>query len=157
MLQKILVAFDDSENAARAVKYVAEMLKREHEITLFSVIPDIATLCEMNSPSLTPYFVSEQQTFCAIQDRKSQIVHETLLKARELLIDVGFDEENITIKVDIQKRGVARDILREAESGGYHMIVLGRRGLSRIEEFFLGSVSQKVIHSAKNLSVLVVN
>jgi nucleotide-binding universal stress UspA family protein len=34
---------------------------------------------------------------------------------------------------------------------------MGRRGLSGIKEFFLGSVSQKVLQSAKAVSVVLVN
>jgi len=36
-------------------------------------------------------------------------------------------------------------------------VVLGRRGLSAIKEFFLGSVSQKVVSSARDVSVFVVD
>ncbi|NNL41126.1 MAG: universal stress protein, partial [Desulfobacterales bacterium] len=53
-------------------------------------------------------------------------------------------------------KGVARDIVKEAQSG-YNTIVLGRRGQSGIKEFILGSVSQKVFHLVKDISVLVVN
>ena len=67
-----------------------------------------------------------------------------------------FDENNITVKSELKKSGVARDIVKEAESG-YNVIVLGRRGLSGIKDFILGSVSQKVFNLAKDISVLVVN
>jgi len=63
MGQKILVAFDDSENAMRAVEFIATSFTKEQEITLFSVIPDTAAICDMNSPSLTPYFISKQTEF----------------------------------------------------------------------------------------------
>jgi nucleotide-binding universal stress UspA family protein len=50
---------------------------------------------------------------------------------------------------------VARDIIEEAKSG-YGVVVLGRRGLSGIKEFFLGSVSNKVVTTVKDVSVFVV-
>jgi nucleotide-binding universal stress UspA family protein len=34
---------------------------------------------------------------------------------------------------------------------------MGRRGLSGIKEFFLGSVSQKVVQGVKSASVMVVS
>jgi nucleotide-binding universal stress UspA family protein len=37
---KILIAFDDSENAMRAVDYVARFLAKDSRVTLFSVIID---------------------------------------------------------------------------------------------------------------------
>jgi len=36
MAKKILVAFDDSENAMRAVEFIATSFTKEKEITLFS-------------------------------------------------------------------------------------------------------------------------
>ena len=155
MGQNILVAFDDSENAMRAVEFIATSFTKEHKITLFSVIPDTAAICDMNSPSLTPYFVSKQATFCALEDQKKELVDEALQKARGLLMKAGFEEKNIDIKVQ-KKKGVARDILDEARSG-YDTIVLGRRGFSGIREFILGSVSQKVFNAARDISVMVVD
>ena len=60
MGHKILVAFDESENAKRAVDYIAQVFPRDAEITLFSVLQDSAAICEMNSPELTPYFESQK-------------------------------------------------------------------------------------------------
>jgi nucleotide-binding universal stress UspA family protein len=156
MGQKILVSFDDSENAMRAVEFIATSFTKEQEITLFSVLPDTAAICDMNSPSLTPYFISKQTEFCALEDQKKEFVNEALQKAKELLLNVGFEEKNITIKVGTKKKGVVRDIINEANSG-YDTIVLGRRGLSGIKDFILGSVSQKVLHLAKDISVILVD
>jgi nucleotide-binding universal stress UspA family protein len=50
---------------------------------------------------------------------------------------------------------IARDIIAEAQAG-YEAVVMGRRGLSGIAEFFLGSVSQKVLHGTKDLSLILV-
>ena len=58
--------------------------------------------------------------------------------------------------MESKKKGVARDILAEAQSG-YDTIVLGRRGLSSIAEFLIGSVSQKVLHGAKDVSIVLVS
>ena len=115
-----------------------------------------AALCEMNSPELTPYFKSQQSSFCLLEEKKQELVHQAVEKAREILKDAGFDENNITVKSELKKSGVARDIVKEAESG-YNVIVMGRRGMSGIKDFILGSISQKVFNSTKNISVLFVN
>ena len=156
MNKKVLVAIDDSENAVRAVEFIAHSFSTDNQITLFNVIPDTATLCEMNSPELTPYFKSQQSSFCLLEEKKRELVNQAVQKARNILMDAGFDERNITVKSELKKSGVARDIVREAESD-YDVIVLGRRGLSGIKDFILGSVSQKVFNLAKDISVLVVN
>ena len=83
MAKKILVAVDDSENAGRAVNFLADNFVRDLQITLFSVCPDTATLCEMDSPALIPYFKSRQSDFCVLEDEKKKLVREALDGARE--------------------------------------------------------------------------
>ena len=77
-------------------------------------------------------------------------------RARQILVSSGFAENAIEIKVENKNKGVARDILAEADQE-YDLLVIGRRGISGIREFFLGSTSQKVFSGAKEISVLVVN
>jgi nucleotide-binding universal stress UspA family protein len=156
MAKKILVAMDDSENAMRAVIFVANTFTADNRITLFNVFQDTATMCEMNSPELTPYFTSQQSSFCLLEDKKKEMVDKALQKGKTILTDAGFDEHNITIKTEPKKSGVARDIIEEAQSG-YSIIVMGKRGVSGIKEFLLGSISQKVFNLAKDISVLFVN
>jgi nucleotide-binding universal stress UspA family protein len=156
MDKKVLVAVDDSENAMRAVEFVANFFSPEIKITLFNVLQDTAAMCEMNSPELTPYFISQQSSFCLLEEKKKELSNEALQNAKSKLVDAGFVEENITIKSEIKKSGIARDIIKESQAG-YSVIVLGRRGLSGIKDFILGSISHKVFNGAKDASVLVVN
>jgi nucleotide-binding universal stress UspA family protein len=156
MDKKILIAMDDSENALRAVEFIANNFSSDIKITLFSVVQDTAALCEMNSPELTPYFISQQKSFCQLEDKKHALVNAALQKGKQILIDAEFEEQNITIKAERKKNGIARDIIEEAQSD-YTAIVIGKRGISGIKEFILGSISQKVFNLAKDISVLFVN
>jgi nucleotide-binding universal stress UspA family protein len=156
MQKRILVALDDSENALRAVEFVSRTFTLDHEITLFSVLQDMTALYEHYSPELTPYFLTQRDAFTSIDDKKKDLIQEAAEKAKELLLNAGFEEKSIILKIEEQKKGIARDIIDEASSG-YDAIVLGRRGLSSFTGFILGSVSQKVLHSAKNISIVVVD
>ena len=156
MKQNILIAFDDSENAMRAAEFVAGAFAAENSVTLFHVLQDTAALCEMNSPELSSYFLSQQSAFCALEDQKKILVDEAMQKAKAVFVEAGFNASDIQRKIEPKKNGVARDIVEEARSG-YSIIVVGRRGFSGIREFIMGSVSQKILHVAKELSVLMVN
>jgi hypothetical protein len=46
--------------------------------------------------------------------------------------------------------------MEEATKGGYGTIVVGRRGVSKVYEFLMGRVSNKVIQMAKDQAVWVV-
>jgi nucleotide-binding universal stress UspA family protein len=156
MGHKIMVAFDESENARRAVEYIAQVFPRDAEITLFSVFQDSAAICEMNSPELTPYFKSQQNAFCALEDKKRGLVSDAGQNAITFLIESGFQKERISLKIENKKSNVAKDIVEEARTG-YDLLALGRRGLSGIKDYFLGSISQKVLHMAPEVSLLFVS
>jgi nucleotide-binding universal stress UspA family protein len=156
MPQKILVAVDDSDNAQRAVAFVAKRFATSNPVTLLCVMLDTAALCKMDSPELSPIFKSQQASFCVLEDKKRELVSTAMKKAKEKLIEAGFPADQVVIKIENKKRGVARDILAESEKG-YDLIVIGRRGISAVKDFFLGSTAQKVFNGAKDISVLIVN
>lgn len=155
MGHKVLVALDESENALRAVDFVCRHFTPDHRVTLMSVIPDTAALCDMNSPGLTPLFLSQKEAFCVLEDKKKEIVTSAMEQAKARLLSAGFQENNLTFKMETQKTGVARDILAEA-AGGYDAVVLGRRGGSGIMSFLMGSISQKVLHGINDTPVILV-
>ena len=156
MGKKLLIAFDDSENAMRAVENVARFFDRDSHVTLFHVAQDSSALCRMNSPGLTPLFKHEQSEFCTLEDKKRDLVENAMHKARDVLTGSGFSGDKITLKHETTKHGVARDIINEAASN-YDVLVLGKRGISGIREFLFGGTTQKVINNVDNVSVFIVN
>jgi len=156
MGKRLLIAFDDSNNAMRAVESVATFFDRDSHLTLFHVAQDSSALCRMNSPELTPLFKHEQSEFCSLEDKKRELVVNALQKARQMLVSNGFDENNIAIRHEKAKHSVARDIINEAASN-YDVLVLGKRGISGIRDFLFGGTTQKVINNVDNVSVFIVN
>ena len=157
MTSHILIAFDDSDNAMRSIDFVGTHVSPFCSVTLFTVLPNMEALCAMQSPELVPYFLEQQSTFCILEEKKKELLVTAQQKARNCLINYGFKEDAITIKSTRQEKGIARDIINEADSGLYDLIVLGKKGQSAIKDFFLGSVSQKVLNSVKKASVLLVD
>jgi nucleotide-binding universal stress UspA family protein len=157
MAKRILVAVDESKNSMKAVNYVAKGMEKSGTVTLFSILPDATAACGLDSPSLTPLFRDNRQAFCAIQDTKKDAVKAFMENAKKLLAQAGFPSKNVAIKIRKKKVGIARDILKEAQQGKYSTLVIGRRGLSGIKQFVLGSVSNKVVQLAKKVSVIVVD
>ena len=71
--------------------------------------------------------------------------------AKRRALDAG--AKNVTTR--ICAGDIADEILDVAEADAAEIIVLGRRGLGRVREALLGSVSQKVLHHA-DCKVIVV-
>jgi len=154
MNKKILIAFDESENAKKTVSFVAEHFDKDHEITLFHVVSDIAAVCGMDDPSLTPYFKSERNSFCRIEEHKKKIVSDILNEAKNKLHHADFNPDKIEVKIQTQEKGVAADIIQEAKKG-YNMVAMGRTANSGIKHFLMGGTAQKVLHGLENIPVLI--
>ena len=131
--KKILVATDGSENATMGAAYVGDMLANRKDITVTIL-----------------HIQTEEST------KNEAGMIEMMNIARSLLIKAGIPEETITIEVRKRKGGIARDILDEMAAGGYGTIVVGRRGISKAEQFLFGSVSNKIVQNAKDSTVWVV-
>ena len=64
--------------------------------------------------------------------------------------------KNIKARTILKKGHPANTIISVAQEEGFHMIVIGSRGLGGLKKLFLGSVSNAIIQEVKNCSVLVV-
>jgi nucleotide-binding universal stress UspA family protein len=64
--------------------------------------------------------------------------------------------KNIKARTILKKGHPADTIISVVQEEGFHMIVIGSRGLGGLKKLFLGSVSNAIIQEVKNCSVLVV-
>ena len=150
-LGKVLLALDASEGAMKAVDYVGAMLGDSNsEITLLHVIRDI-NIFQQQDIDLSP---SDLEAWA--KEAKLEI-RPLFDKAKTRLVDAGLAPDRITSKFIPGVSSRAGAIIEEARRGGYGSIVLGRRGISKVEEFFMGRVSNKVLHLAKEMAVWVVS
>jgi nucleotide-binding universal stress UspA family protein len=140
VLKSILVAYDGTQPAVAALDQAVEIAERHAaKMTLACVIPIIAAAYGVEMPPGTS-------------------VSETIDAARQMLA---------TAKAEIAKKGVSSvdtvllegdpvdQILEFAKKHPPDLIVVGSRGLSDAGRFFLGSVSDGILHHAHS-SVLVV-
>ena len=84
-------------------------------------------------------------------------MNECFQEAQQLLLQGGFLESQIKTHFGVQSSEVAQIILYEATALHCSTIVLSRRGLSRVKEFFLGSVSNTVTKMAREMTVWVID
>jgi nucleotide-binding universal stress UspA family protein len=146
--KNILIAVDTSENSRRAVAYVGRMLggMQGYHVTLLHVIPDPEE----------DYFQSESEREAWIAGYRSK-TDAVLKEYQDMLISAGFP----TTAVDLHTPrrycpSMAECILSEHQKQDYSTIVIGRHGLSRKEEFLFGSISNKIVHHARDCAVWVV-
>jgi nucleotide-binding universal stress UspA family protein len=85
-----------------------------------------------------------------------KIITPSLDKAKRKLLDSGFEPNKISIKLIQGVHSRAKAIADEAKKENYGIIVMGRRGLSRVQNFFIGRVTNKVIHIARDRTIWIV-
>jgi len=146
--KNILVALDRSEDAMRAVDFVGELMGgHDFNVTLLHVIRNGEQI--KPGASFKPMPEEDIQT----EEQKMQALFD---EAKRRLVDYGFKPDHVTSKVITGASSPPRAIVQEAEQGGYSPIVIGRRGLSKLQEFFMGSVSNQVIQLGVEQAVWVV-
>ena len=145
---RILLAFDGSPGAMRAVKFMGSTLGgTDFEICLIHVIRgNLEAKPEYQRFSL-PWELIENAGI----DMAPRIE-----EARKVLLQSGFKENRISTKIITGVLSRAAAIVEEARQENYDTIVLGRRGLSQVRTFFIGRVTNKVIHMARERTVWVV-
>ena len=156
MSNRVLLAVDESKNSMRAVRYVAQSIKPDSEVTLLSILPDAAGACDLDSRSLTPLFNENRAVFCSLEDTKKDRLQDFMRQARDVLVKAGFESKKVTTRVRKKKSGIARDIMKEAARGNFDTLVVGRRGISGVKEFLFGSISTKLLDLASGKAVIVV-
>ncbi len=149
---KVLVCVDSSENALRALDHVRFMLsKTDCSLTIF--------YSARHLKDYVPEEVldGEQELQKLWKDTEGEQITRFVEGARSMLLNSGFMEKQIAVKVVDGARSAANDILCEALDGGYGTIVLGRRGRSGLKEFIFGSVTGKILqHRSPDMAIWIV-
>jgi nucleotide-binding universal stress UspA family protein len=80
-----------------------------------------------------------------------------LQNAKDHLIEKGFVPENIrTVMVEDPYVTIADGIIDQFKKEKFDMVVIGRKRMSKAEEFVMGDISIKLVRALENAAVLVV-
>jgi len=145
---KILLAFDGSEGARHAVNFVGRTLGGcDFEVCLMHAMRGRENKHPMEQPLYSPrqYAVSARKEITA-----------ELTAATNRLIDMGFKAHQLSTRLVTGVASRAGAVVSEAQQKNYGTIVMGRRGLSRVREFFIGRVTNKVVHLARERTVWII-
>jgi nucleotide-binding universal stress UspA family protein len=146
--KKLLLAFDGSPGAMQAVNFVGSTMgSSDFKVCLLHVIRGSAEAALEHQRIFSP----QEYTEGAEIDMASRFE-----EAKTALMESSFKENRISTKIITGVQSRAAAIVKEARQGDYETIVLGRRGLSQVRTFFIGRVTNKVIHMARDRTVWVV-
>ena len=149
-MKKILIPIDGSKASQLAAEKAVSVGK------LLNAELTFITVTNLPSEDKYSYFgMTVENAF--VSHRKEML--KKLIQEETKMLDIivrnlEYGELHITKKVLIGK--AAEEILKLATDEKYDLIVMGRRGFSTFERFFIGSITQKVIASAP-CPVMVIN
>jgi nucleotide-binding universal stress UspA family protein len=142
MFRRVLVAFDSSPHAERALDEAIQLVRATGgELTVITVAPEIT---DMVLGYATPADSFER-------------VRTQIDSVHRAVLDAAAEDapEDLEVTRVLGRGDPALAIVREARDGKHDLIVMGSRGRGNFRSLVLGSVSHAVLHSSR-IPVLVV-
>jgi nucleotide-binding universal stress UspA family protein len=143
MFERILVSVDGSPDSEKAVDVVREEARVHGSDVVVVHGRDLAIVAPP-----APTGVPPPQAVPETEDEAERVVNEALQRLHE----AGVKARGQVLPM----RGrLANQIVDVAEAENVDVIVLGSRGMSRLQEMVIGSVAHKIIHMARCPVLLV--
>ena len=145
MNNSILIALNDSVSSRGVLDFVAGLPLRPEDwhITLLHLFKKPSASEDLMGKKFTEGLPAR---FMAV-----------LEKAKDKLVEKGFNPDKIEVKfVDENYPTVADGIIDQFNKGDFNMVVIGRKRMSKAEEFVMGDVSVKLVRALEGAAVLVV-
>ncbi|MCF8038352.1 MAG: universal stress protein [Desulfohalobiaceae bacterium] len=135
MHRHFLLTVSDDRSALFGVRFVNAFFKNKDKIkfTLLYIAPRTG-----RQDTMVP--VASESDTCDL------VLQETVKR----LIDWDFPEENLLCKVKKRMVSTSKDIIAEDNKGLYDAVILGRRGVSRLEELISDSVSIQMLEQERS-------
>lgn len=146
---RILLGIDNSIKSLSAVNFVAAVLGGSSNCQI--------KIVSVHQPPTHDNF-PDQGSRTKEDLRRREEITTVLIEARSLLLDAGIPEGNISWEL-IESTGISvgEALVEHQQRYGFGTVVVGRRGLTKAEEFLYGSVSAQVVHLARDCAVWVVS
>ena len=145
LFSKILVAVDGSDSSNKVYKVAAQLAKicNGKLIIVHVVMPPL--------PVGSGLFYSDASSIDKLRVELEEAGRMLLQNYSEKSIN----EYKIAVETILARGYPADAIIREADTKGADLIVVGSRGFSGAKQFFIGSVPNSVLHNS-NIPVLLV-
>ena len=155
MQKEIMIAVDDSRHSKVAVRYA---------VGIYQALKDVKLTVMHVQPTISQYLLDEvkskPQAYAELEkiNRKNAETAKHLLENyKNQMVAAGAAEEDLQLKTRPRMLGVAKDILEAGKAGHFDALILGRRGLSGLQDMLVGSVSANIVNNSKDTPVWLVD
>ena len=155
MEKKLLIAVDSSIYSSNTLHYLQRLFAnlddvRFHLISVVSCNPSETAKEWFDELELMNMLSKEEQKRYAAAKRY-------LNKAVAQLERNGIASEYVTTEVKIAAASPAAEVLQVARKGYFDALIIGRRGVSKLEELIMGSVSSSLLEKCHDVPIWIVD
>ena len=155
MGKKLLIAIDASVYSSNTLHYLEQLFAHLDDIHfhLLSVIP-----CNPSQEASQWLDELEMMSTLSNEEQKRYASAKRYLnKAEERLVRNGISAKQVTSEVKISTTSPAAEVLNVARKGMFDALVLGRHGVSKLEELIMGSVSNTMFEKCHDVPIWIVD
>ncbi len=155
MQKEIMIAVDESQQSTFAVRYATN---------LYRALKDVKFTVMHVQPTISQYLLDEAkskpQAYAELENvnrKNAEIAQRLLDQYKSQMLAAGMAEDSIELKSQPRMLGVAKDLLQAGTDGRFDALILGRRGLSGLQDMFIGSVSANIVNNSTDTPVWLVD
>jgi nucleotide-binding universal stress UspA family protein len=143
MFRNVLVGFDGSAHAEKALREAIDIVESGHgRLTILSAV------C---GPSR--WTSSTPETLCAARELDTELEEEGAALLRRA---VALVPQDVPVTTVLTRKPVRKALLAQAQAGCHDLVVLGSRGRGTVQAALLGSVSHWMLHHC-GVPVLIIH
>ena len=145
MNNSILVAWNESMSSRAALDYLVSfaVCTENVQITLLHVFRKASASEELMGKMFT-------------KEEEKRLL-DLLNKTKDFLVEKGFPPDNVQVEMSLEPYPTIADgIIDYYKKGKYDMVLIGRKRMSKAEEFVMGDISIRLVRALEAGAVLVV-
>lgn len=155
MKKKILVAVDGSYCSLNEIQYLSMLFGGHEDLNI-----DLICFVSAGSLPLGSEWMddADRMNILSPQARQRFLVAKKHMKEEvNYLTHNGFREDQISGSVKLSRVNVASDLIAETYKGSYDALFVGRRGIGKLHELVMGSVTTTILDKCFNVPIWVID
>jgi len=155
MEKKILLPVDISVYSRHAIQYAVQ---------ISSIVKDLTYTLLHVQPGVSGFLVDEadkdlgaRQQLKRVMRKNREDAEKVVEKSKADMIRMGIVQDRIELATQAKSLGLAKDVLDRAQEGLYDAVAVGRRGLTKTQRAFMGSLTADLVEHSKMIPVWVVD
>ncbi len=153
MKKKILVAVDGSIYSSNSLDYLIRLFRQDQNFSI-DLLAAVSTGCGDQSWMSD---IDGQRTESATELQHKAKATRYLKDAKARLVRNGFPKDNIASLVHASGEGITNSIYHFAKENMYDGLLVGRRGVGRVGEMLLGSVSSDLVRKCHEIPLWIID